>query len=91
MSEEEVFDDEEINYEVQFIVTNDLGVWEGMKFTLNSQEFENILTLSKKFWSGSGFELYCADGSVIIFPPEVVQKSILRVKKRVIEDGEVQE
>lgn len=86
--EEKDFQDIETHYEIQFVLTNSLGVFEGMRFILSKTEFENLANLSKNFFSGGGFELYCDDG-FMVFPPEIVQKSILRIKKRMLEDEEV--
>lgn len=77
-------------YEVQFIIINDFGTFEGIKFIVSQPEYDNIVNISKKFFLGSGFELYTND-IFMVFPPDVVQKSILQVKKRILDDEETKD
>ncbi len=70
--------------EIQMIVINDLGEFKGKKAIVSEEVYHNIITISKKFYSNGSFDLTC-DDSFIVFPPEIVQKSILKITKRIIE------
>jgi hypothetical protein len=71
--------------EIQLVIINELGVFEGKKSMVTEEVYNNIINISKRFYSGNaGFDLTC-DDSFIVFPPDIVQKSILRINKRIIE------
>ena len=66
--------------EIQTVLINQYGEFIGEIMVVNEEEYEKYLELSKSFYM-SGFELYCEDGSFMVFPPEVVRYSILKVNK----------
>jgi hypothetical protein len=79
-------------YEVQLVVKNKFGKFLGSKAILESDKYDVLVKMSKTFYSTGGFELTCDDGSYVIFPPEIVQKSILIINKKIIsEQSEEQE
>ena len=82
MSEEELGE----FYEIQLILTNEFGEFKGVKVQLPRFHCDNIIKMSKTFYANGGFELTCEDGSHVIFAPEIVQRSILRINKRLSED-----
>jgi hypothetical protein len=76
--------DTNLEIEVQFVIINGYGVFEGEKMLLNKEQLDNVIELSKTFYN-SGFELNCEDGSFVVFPPEVVRGSILKINRKVKE------
>lgn len=69
------------------IVINDLGEFKGRKTIVSEEVYHNIIIISKKFYNGS-FDLTC-DDCFIVFPPEIVQKSILKITKRIINNYDI--
>jgi len=67
-------------FEIQLILENSFGEFKGKIALVTQEQYLNILNMSKGFYS-SGFELTCEDGTFVVFPPEIVNKSILKVKK----------
>ncbi len=84
MSEEELGE----FYEIQLILTNEFGEFRGVKAHLPKFHCDNIIKMSKTFYANGGFELTCEDGSHMIFAPEIVQRSILKINKRLLEEEE---
>lgn len=79
-------------YEIQLIIINEFGEFRGIKAQVESSDYDKIVKLSKNFYSSGGFELSCEDGSYVILPPDLVQKSILKIDKKLIkEEKNVQE
>ena len=72
---------------VQVCLTNDLGEFKGQVMNVSPEQFETIKTLSKSFYE-TGFEMDSEDGGFIIFPPDIVKKSILKIN--ITSDGEVE-
>jgi hypothetical protein len=68
-----------MNIEVQLILKNDFGEFFGDKVLVDKESYLKILDMSKSFYKSNGFELTCEDGSFVVFPPEIVRRSILRV------------
>jgi len=68
---------------VQIVIKNEYGEFRGEKVTTNLEQYSNILTLSKTFYSG-GFEMTMEDGTFIVIPPDVIKKSILLIEKEEI-------
>ena len=42
--------------------------------------------MSRTFYASGGFELTCEDDSYAIFPPNIVEESILIINKKIITD-----
>ena len=82
--------EENFKYEVQLILINEFGEYKGRKVQLTQEQYDNVIKMSKTFYSGGGFELTCEDGSFMIFPPEIVKKSVLKINKIII-NNDVQE
>jgi len=79
-------------YEIQLVIINEFGEFRGVKAEVKSEDCEKIIKMSKSFYSAGGFELTCEDGSYVIVPPDLVQKSILKIDKKLIkEEKNVQE
>lgn len=75
---------EDIEIEIQYIVINEYGEFKGEIMIVNSEQCSTIIELSKNFYEG-GFELNCDDGSFMVFPPEIVRKSVLKINRKIVE------
>lgn len=73
-------------YEVQLVLKNKFGEFVGNKVYLEHEHYENLIKMSKTFYSSGGFELTCENGSYVVFPPEIVRESILIINKKIISD-----
>jgi len=72
-------------FEIQIVLENEYGEFKGKIASVTEEQYLNILNMSKSFYS-RGFELTCEDGTFVVFPPEIVNKSILKVKKIIKKD-----
>lgn len=70
-----------MNVEVQMVVFNEFGEFFGKKTIVSKEDYIEICKISKLFYINGGFELSCENGDYIIFGPEIVKKSILKIKK----------
>jgi len=75
-------------YEVQLILKNKFGDFIGKKAYITQEQYDSLIKMSKTFYSAGGFELTCEDGSFAIFPPNIVEESILIINKKTITDDE---
>lgn len=71
--------------EVQYIITNEYGIYKGEVLIINQEQYDKIIDLSKNFYE-NGFELYCEDGSFVIFPPDIIRRSILKINKKILKE-----
>lgn len=67
--------------EVQIVIVNEFGEFFGKKNIINEEQYQHVLEISKIFYTGAAFELTCEDDTFIVFPPDIVQKSILKIKR----------
>ena len=74
----------EATIEVQMVLINQYGEFRGEIMLVNEEQCEKMVELSKEFYN-SGFELYCEDGSFMVFPPEIVKYSVLKIDRKLIE------
>ena len=65
---------------IQLVLKTDFGEYSGEVFDVNKEQYENIVDLSKRYYE-SGLEMTLSDGSFVIFSPEVIKKSILKISK----------
>jgi hypothetical protein len=79
---------EKDRYEIQLIIINEFGEFRGIKAQLELDDCDKIVKMSKSFYSSGGFELTCEDGSYVIVPPDLVQKSILKIDRKLIKEEE---
>ena len=75
--------------EIQMILINEYGEFKGRKTILSVEDYNTFLTMCKSFHSAGGFDLTCEDGTFMVFAPQIVQKSILKINKRIIEKENV--
>ncbi len=78
-------------YEIQLVLKNEFGEFNGRKVLINQENYDNIVKMSKSFYQ-AGFELTLENGDFVIFSPDIVKKSILTIKRKLAkEDTDVQE
>jgi hypothetical protein len=65
---------------VRLVLINNLGEFVGKSVSMSEENYNKLLNMVKNFYN-SGFELNLEDGSFVVFPPEIVSKSILKVVK----------
>lgn len=75
-------------YEAQIIIQNSFGEFIGKKSLLTEDQLIEITNIAKGFWIQGGFELNLEDGSFVVFPPNIVQNSLLKIVKTRFEDIE---
>jgi hypothetical protein len=75
--------------EIQMIIINDFGEFKGRVTILSIEDYNSFLTMAKTFHNNGGFELTCEDGTFMVFSPQIVQKSILKINNRIIEEENV--
>lgn len=71
-------------HEVQLILINEFGEFRGQTATMNTDQYRNLQKLAKDFHLSAGFELTLEDGTWVVFPSEVIQKSILKVTNKTL-------
>jgi hypothetical protein len=75
--------------EIQMIIINEYGEFKGRKTILSVEDYNTFLTMCKTFHSAGGFDLTCEDGTFMVFAPQIVQKSILKINNIIIEKENV--
>ncbi len=73
-------------YEVQLVLKNKFGEFIGKKAYISQEQYDGLIKMSKTFYTSGGFELTCEDESYAIFPPSIVEESILIINKKIITD-----
>ena len=71
------------------ILINEYGEFKGRKTILSVEDYNTFLTMCKGFHSAGGFDLTCEDGTFMVFAPQIVQKSILKINNIIIEKENV--
>lgn len=70
-----------MSLEVKIIVINEYGKFVGRTSVVSYEDYNNICNIAKSFYTKGGFELTLEDDNYVVFPPEIVQKSILKIEK----------
>jgi hypothetical protein len=73
-------------YQVQLVLINKFGEFKGKPANIDKETLESLIEMSKIFYTSGGFELTCEDESYAIFPPKIVEESILIINKKIITD-----
>jgi hypothetical protein len=73
-------------YEVQLVLKNKFGEFVGKRAYISQEQYDSLIKMSKTFYTSGGFELTCEDESYAIFPPNIVEESILIINKKIITD-----
>ena len=76
-----------MDLEVQMVLINQYGEYRGEIMIVNEEQCQKMIELSKEFYN-AGFELFCEDGSFMVFPPEVVRYSVLKIERKVVKKSE---
>lgn len=71
---------------VKMIIINEFGEFVGKDNIINDEQYKNLIELSSNFYKADGFELTTEDDSFIMIPPNIVQKSILKITKEEINE-----
>ena len=71
-------------YQVQLVLKNRFGEFVGRKAVITEENYNNLIEMSKVFYTTGGFELTCEDDSYAIFPPDIVKESVLIINKNII-------
>jgi hypothetical protein len=71
--------------EIQLILINQYGEFRGRVVHLTNEDYVKLQEMSKSFYMG-GFELTLEDGSFMVFSPEIVKNSILKIEKKETQD-----
>ena len=71
--------------EIQLILINQYGEFRGRVVHLKNEDYVKLQEMSKSFYTG-GFELTLEDGSFMVFSPEIVKNSILKIEKKETKD-----
>ena len=66
--------------DVQMVLITEYGEFVGKKTTITFDQYKTFINMSKGYYQ-SGFELTCEDGTFMVFPPDIISKSILKIKK----------
>ena len=69
------------------ILINEYGEFKGRKTILSVEDYNTFITMCKNFHSAGGFDLTCEDGTFMVFAPQIVQKSILKINNIIIEQN----
>jgi hypothetical protein len=64
---------------IQIVLITEFGTFYGEILTVDIDQYRGLLNHSKKFYE-SGFEMELEEGGYVIFPPEIVKKSVLKVE-----------
>jgi len=57
----------------------------GRPAILSLEDYARLVEMTKTFYSG-GFELTLEDGTFVVFAPDVVSQSILKIEKKEIKN-----
>jgi hypothetical protein len=68
-------------HNIQLVLHNKFGDFYGKKVEITDENYQKLLEMVKNFYVSGGFELTLEDGTFCVFPPNVVQDSILKVLK----------
>lgn len=66
---------------VQLELINRFGSFTGKKVDLDDDSYRKLLDMVKVFYVSGGFELTLEDDTFVVFPPDIVKCSILKVMK----------
>lgn len=65
---------------IQLIIITEYGSYNGEIMEVTDEQYENIIEFSKSYYE-TGFEMNQENGGFIIFSPEIIKKSILKINK----------
>lgn len=66
---------------IQVVIITEFGSFNGEILEVSEEQYDNIIEFSKQYYL-TGFEMNLEnDGGFIIFTPEIIKKSVLRINK----------
>ncbi len=66
---------------IKLVLVNTYGEFVGRKAELSIENYNDLLAMVKTFYMNDGFELTLEDGTFVVFSPDIVKQSILKVVK----------
>jgi hypothetical protein len=72
-------------YEIKLVLISTYGEFRGRPAILSLEDYARLVEMTKTFYSG-GFELTLEDGTFVVFAPDVVSQSILKIEKKEIKN-----
>lgn len=66
---------------IRLVLINKHGEFTGRSVELSEENYQELLAMVKTFYMNDGFELTLEDGTFVVFPPDIVKQSILKVVK----------
>ena len=67
--------------EIQIVLTNHFGEFRGKQVTISTEQYVDLINLVKNFYLEGGFELTLEDETFVVFPPDVVKQSYIKINK----------
>lgn len=67
-------------YKVRIILISKYGEYIGKQVNVDLNGLNKIKNMSMGFYNSGGFELDCEDGSFVVFPPEIVKDSVVKLE-----------
>jgi len=67
--------------EIQIVLTNHFGEFRGKQVTISTDQYDGLINLVKNFYLEGGFELTLEDGTFVVFPPDIVKQSYIKINK----------
>lgn len=66
---------------IQVVIITEFGPFNGEILEVSEEQYDNIIEFSKQYYL-TGFEMNLEnDGGFIIFTPEIIKKSVLKINK----------
>jgi hypothetical protein len=65
---------------IQLVLYTEFGQFLGEIFEVDEEQYQNIVNFSKNYYE-TGFEMTLEDEGYVIFSPEMIKKSILKIDK----------
>lgn len=66
---------------VQISITNQFGDFLGKKVSLSESQYQKLVEMVRNFYSNGGFELTLENEDFVVFPPEIVKNSFIKIIK----------
>lgn len=71
----------EILIDIRLKVINNLGTFVSEVMHVSGEQYSELVEMSKVFWmTDTSFSIWTENGGAVIFPPEVISKSILLIE-----------
>lgn len=67
--------------EIQLVLENKFGEFKGRRVDITEENYAKLVEMVRSFYVNGGFELTLEDDTFVVFPPEVVKESILKLMK----------